>query len=181
VVRVDELAAELAHLPVRPVAAAVRVHAAADPVGSLVHGRRDPLVLQRERGVEPGDPAADDRNARGRACRSACGVREQDWAGGDPGADDAAPLQELAAGVRLLGPPLAELGRTEAEPFGVVVLPGDALDCPQQRRPCHPSVTPLGRGPVILSGEAHLPFPPPASREGKMRGCEHGVDLDSWC
>ena len=61
---VDQLAAELAHLAVAPVAAAVGVHPPADAVARLVHGRAEPLVLERERGVQARDPAADDRDPR---------------------------------------------------------------------------------------------------------------------
>jgi hypothetical protein len=121
VVRVDQLAAELAHLLVRPVAVAVGMHPAADAVGSFVDARRSPLVLQRERGVEPGDAAADDRDAGRRGSRTRR-TREQSRADGDRSPGGGAPLQEVTASVGGLGASLAQLGRTDAQPLGVVVL-----------------------------------------------------------
>ena len=60
---VDQLAAELRYLPVRPVARGVRVHAAADPLGRrLVDRRGVALVRECQRGVEAGDTASDDRD-----------------------------------------------------------------------------------------------------------------------
>jgi hypothetical protein len=113
------------------------VHAAADAVGRLVDGRGDPLVLQRQRRVQPRDPGADDRDARGRRCRGRRGACEDRRPEGDAGGDGAAALQELAPRVGGLGPPLAQLGGGDLEPLSGVVLSSEARESAQKRCPCH--------------------------------------------
>ena len=137
---VDQLAAELGHLAVREVAAAVGVHAPADPVGGLVDGRADPLVLQAERGREPGDAAAHDRDPGAVPARRAGRPGERRRAAEhDRRADEAAALDELPARQRPFGLPLAELGGPDPQGLGLTVLPGQALQRTHQRCPCHGS------------------------------------------
>src|SRR5512133_1810235 len=100
VAAVDQLAAELGALGIRPVAGKlgeVGVHPAADASRvRLVDGRRDSSVLQGQRGGKPGDASAHDRDALpGRGARR---VREQAGSGECyRGARGAGPLEKLAA------------------------------------------------------------------------------------
>ncbi len=78
VIRVDQLPAELGLLAVCPEGATelgpVRVHAAAHSARGLVDLRRNPLVLERKRRREAGDPAADNDDPR--SGRGACPARQ---------------------------------------------------------------------------------------------------------
>src|SRR5204862_7967482 len=100
VAAVDQLAAELGALGVRPVAGKLGeggVHPAAYAIRvRLVDGRGDAPVLQGQRGGESCDATAHDRDALpGRGAR---GVREQAGSGKcHRGARGARPLEKLAA------------------------------------------------------------------------------------
>jgi hypothetical protein len=97
------------------------VHAAADAGRRLVDRRRDALVGERQRGVETGDAAADDRDSR-RAGR-ARPLREKGGAGDGAEPGDGAALQEVAAVVGGIGRPPAQLGgRKTMDVCGAVVL-----------------------------------------------------------
>jgi hypothetical protein len=61
-IRVDELAAPLCHLPIVPVAVAVRVHPAADPGRRLVNDYWNAGVNERMGRGEPRDTAAHNRD-----------------------------------------------------------------------------------------------------------------------
>ena len=144
VAAVDQLAAPLARLSVRPVGVgrryerAVRVHAAADPVGRrLVDGGGHACVGEGQRGGQTGDTAADDGDPRRRRRVRARCARESEWAGRDHGACDSGALEELAARERALRAPFAQLGRGDPEPVGAPVLLRQSLDRLQQRRAGH--------------------------------------------
>ena len=130
VVRVDQLAAELGLLAVVPEPVAelgpVGVHAPAEAIRRLVDVGTDALVLQRQSRGQPGDPAADDRDAwsPGRARRP----RERGGAGhGDRRADGTRPLDELAARDPRLVLPLAKLLDLDSERRRRLVLAREAL------------------------------------------------------
>jgi hypothetical protein len=146
VAAVDQLAAELGALPVGPVAGEldeVGVHAAADArrVG-LVHGREDPLVLQRQRGGKAGDASADDRDARLRG--GAGGSRERRGAGQRNGRADGSRPEELLARVRPPGLAFPQLVDRDVQRLGGRMLAGQPANCAQQRCPRHHQLPLLG-------------------------------------
>src|SRR6185503_11986950 len=103
---VDQLAAQLAALPVGPVAGKVDevgVHAAADArrMGFVDRGA-DPTVLQRERGSQARDAAADDRNSRRRRPAGGAHERPGGTGCGQRGADGPGAPEEVLPRVRLL-------------------------------------------------------------------------------
>ena len=95
--RVDQLAAELAHLAVGPIAVVVAVHASADAAGSLVDRRCQSLVLERERGVQTGNAGTDDGDARHRAACRGCWTQQRGGAKCRHRRKRAALLEETAA------------------------------------------------------------------------------------
>ena len=133
-VRVDQLAAQLCLLIVRPEAVAelrpVGVHAPAEAAGRFVDLRVDTLVLERQRAGQPCDAAADDRDPRrGRAARRA---RERSGPGHrHRGPDGAGSPQEIAARIRRLA--LAQLLDFDAERLRAGVLAREPLQRAHQR------------------------------------------------
>lgn len=120
---VDQLAADLGGLPVRPVVA-LGPHAAADAAGvGLVQGAGDPGVLQGEGGGQSGDARADHGDA-GRAHGllggyGLGGVRGRGGGEGGTEAEGGGAAEEFAAGGA------ADLGGGQAEAPGGGVLGGE--------------------------------------------------------
>ena len=142
VVRVDQLAAQLRLLPVRPEAVAellpVGVHPPAHTARRLIHIGGEPLVLQGQRRRQPGDAAADDGDPwRGRRPRRPGKRQRPRHRRGRPGYtgtfEELPPRhpRKLAALPQLLNPD-PQLRRSP-------VLPRKTLQSPHQRRPCHRS------------------------------------------
>ena len=140
VVRVDQLAAELGLLAVRPKASPelrpVGVHPAPEPTRRLVDVRGDALVLQRQRRRQPGDAAADDRDSRSsRRARRPCERHRPGHR--DRRAERTGSLHELAAADPRVLLPLAKLLHLDPELRRSVVLACEALQGPHQRCPRH--------------------------------------------
>ena len=133
--RVDQLAAELGLLTVRPEARAelrpVGVHPSAEPRGGLVDVAGDSRILERERAREAGDAAADDGDPR--RCGGTCAVREHRRPGEREGAEGCAASEEITAGHDRRCLALTKLVDLDPEPAGFGVVPGEALHGAHQR------------------------------------------------
>ena len=163
---VDQLAAQLRLLPVRPEAVTellpIRVHPPAHPARRLIHIGVDPLVLQGQRRRQPGDAAADDGDPRrGRRPRRPGQRQRPRHRRGRP--RRTGTLEELPPRHPRHLLALPQLLNPDPQLRRGPMLPRKALQRPHQRRPCHQS-----------SRSYQDPGDDLASRPAKSRVCRSG-------